>query len=417
MIFNCADILIPENTDLKKWSVVACDQYTSQPDYWEAVSKNVGDSPSALNIIYPEIYLGEGDGRIAEINKAMDDYLECGLFKEYKNALIFVERKQRDNKVRYGLVGTVDLEHYDYNKGSESLIRATEGTVLERIPPRVKIRENASLEMPHILMLIDDDKRTVIEPLKQKKDSFEKLYDFDLQMDSGHLTGYLPDRETINSALKAIECLGERNVFTEKYKTDKATLQFAVGDGNHSLATAKACWENIKKNLSDSEKEKHPARYALVELMNVHDETLEFEAIHRVVTNANTGNLLKELFEYYPEASYEDNGGQMFTVCNGSEKKNVYITNPPSKLSVGTLGKFLDEYLESHEGEVDYSHGEDIVEELSSADNAIGFILPSMTKNELFETVIHDGALPRKTFSMGEAHDKKFYLECKKIKY
>ncbi len=416
MIFNSADILIPKNTDLKKWSVVACDQYTSEPDYWNEVKANVGDSPSALNIIYPEAFLSEGDGRIAVINKNIDEYISSGVFEEYKNSLVFVERLQRNGKARYGIIGTVDLEHYDYNKGSESLIRATEGTVLERIPPRVKIRENAALEMPHILMLIDDDKRTVIEPLKEKADSFEKLYDFDLQMNSGHLKGYLIDSDTTKSVLSAIEKLGERETFVGKYKTDKATLQFAVGDGNHSLATAKACWENLKGSLSDAEKAVHPARFALVELMNVHDDTLEFEAIHRVVTDVDADKLLNDLFKYYPGASYENNGGQVFTVCLGGEKKKVYITDAPSQLAVGTLGKFLDEYLENNRGEVDYIHGEDVVEKLSDAENSIGFILPSMEKSELFETVIHDGALPRKTFSMGEAHDKKFYLECKKIK-
>lgn len=416
MIFNSADILIPKNTDLKKWSVVACDQYTSEPDYWNEVKDNVGDSPSALNIIYPEAFLSEGDGRITVINKNIDEYISSGVFEEYKNSLVFVERLQRNGKARYGIIGTVDLEHYNYNKGSESLIRATEGTVLERIPPRVKIRENAALEMPHILMLIDDDKRTVIEPLKEKADSFEKLYDFDLQMNSGHLKGYLIDSETTDGVLSAIEKLGEREAFVDKYKTDKATLQFAVGDGNHSLATAKACWENLKGSLSDAEKAVHPARFALVELMNVHDDTLEFEAIHRVVTDVDADKLLKDLFEYYPGASYENNGGQMFTVCLGGVKKNVYIADAPSQLAVGTLGKFLDEYLENNCGEVDYIHGEDVVEKLSGAENSIGFILPSMKKSELFETVIHDGALPRKTFSMGEAHDKKFYLECKKIK-
>jgi len=416
MIFNSADILIPKNTDLKKWSVVACDQYTSEPDYWNEVKTNVGDSPSALNIIYPEAFLSEGDGRIAVINKNIDEYISSGVFEEYKDSLVFVERLQRNGKARYGIIGTVDLEHYDYNKGSESLIRATEGTVLERIPPRVKIRENAALEMPHILMLIDDDKRTVIEPLKEKADSFEKLYDFDLQMNSGHLKGYLIDSDTTKSVLSAIEKLGEREAFVDKYKTDKATLQFAVGDGNHSLATAKACWENLKGSLSDAEKAVHPARFALVELMNVHDDTLEFEAIHRVVTDVDADKLLNDLFKYYPGASYENNGGQEFTVCLGGEKKKVYITDAPSQLAVGTLGKFLDEYLENNRGEVDYIHGEDVVEKLSGAENSIGFILPSMKKSELFETVIHDGALPRKTFSMGEAHDKKFYLECKKIK-
>ena len=404
--FDKANILIPHNIDYTKWSVVACDQYTSQPDYWNEVEKNVGDSPSTLNIIYPEIYLNDDnkEERIKKINSTMRKYIDGGIFTEYKNSLILVERTQRNGKKRYGIIGQVDLEDYDFSVGSNSKIRATEGTVIERIPPRVKIRENAPLELPHILMLIDDPDLTVIEPVKNKKDSLEVLYDFDLQMNSGHLKGYLLDNLSADRVLDAADKLAEKN-----------TLQFAVGDGNHSLATAKTCWENIKSNLSPAEKENHPARFALVEVMNIHDETLEFEPIHRFVYNVNPEKLLSALTKYYPNSSFNNNGGQRIEYSYQKNKGCIYINNAPSNLPVGTLGKFLDLYLNENGGDIDYIHGRETVENLSEADNSISFILPSMNKSDLFKTVILDGSLPRKTFSMGEAEDKRFYFECKNI--
>lgn len=415
--FNRANILIPHNIDYTKWSVVACDQYTSEPEYWAEVEKTVGDSPSSLHIIYPEIYLNEKnkDERIKSINQKMKKYLDEGIFKEYKDSLILVERTQRNGKKRYGLIGQVDLEDYDFSKGSTSKIRATEGTVIERIPPRVKIRENAPLEMPHIIMLIDDPDLTVIDPLKNQKDNFEVLYDFELQMNSGHLKGYLINDDSSDSALKAIDSLADENTFYNKYNLKKSVLQFAVGDGNHSLATAKTCWENIKKSLTDEEKKTHPARFALVEVMNIHDPALEFEPIHRFVYNIKADDLLKSLFEFYPQASKSDNGGQKIDYCYKGNSGSIYINNAPSNLAVGTLGKFLDAYLKENGGDIDYIHGKSTVEKLAQKDNSIGFILPSMEKKQLFETVILDGSLPRKTFSMGEAEDKRFYFECKNI--
>lgn len=417
-VFGKANILVPLNADLNKWSVVACDQYTSQADYWEELKENVGDNPSALNIIYPEIYLNEPDKdeRIKKIHACMESYINNGIFKEFENSFVYVERTQRDGRTRKGLIGTVDLEEYDFSKGSTSLIRATEGTVIERIPPRVSIRLDAPLEMPHILMLIDDREESVIEPMAENKDKFVKIYDFDLQMNSGHMTGYIPTAEAADKAMAAIEALGDKEHFSKKYNVTAPVLQFAVGDGNHSLATAKTCWETIKKGLTAEQITTHPARFALVELMNVHDATLEFEPIHRVVFDVQPEKLIKAMLEYYKEASFENNGGQKITYCYKDKEGEIYVNNAPSKLAVGTLQQFLDSYTKENGGETDYIHGACITKELASADNTIGFILPSMEKNELFETVIHDGALPRKTFSMGEAHDKKFYMECKKIK-
>ena len=399
MILKKADILIPKDIDFSKWSVVACDQYTSQPEYWNEVKDFTQGSPSALNIVFPEAFLSEGDGRIAKINATMEDYLASGIFEELLDSMIYVERTMANGKTRKGIVGCVDLEEYDFSVGSQSKIRATEGTVLERIPPRVKIRENAPLELPHVMLLIDDKEQTVIEQIEKG----ELIYDFDLMQNSGHLKGYLLSDFEAERVLGAIAELDENA---------PGNLLFAVGDGNHSLATAKTCWENLKPTLSEEEIENHPARFCLVEIENIHDEALEFEPIHRVVFGADPEKLLAEFKAYYPETAETDNGGQHIEYTYKGKKGDLFVKNSPSALCVGTLQKFLDD-----KGyEVDYIHGADVTERLSNADNTIGFLLPAMEKSDLFRGVIADGALPRKTFSMGEAEDKRFYFEAKKIK-
>lgn len=418
-IFNAADILLPKNVDFSKWSVVACDQYSSEPEYWEKARELVGDSESALNIIYPEAYLNEADGdrRIKNINDTMQKYLDEGVFREYKDALIYVERTQKNGKVRHGIVGCIDLEEYDYSVGSQSAIRATEGTIIFRIPPRQKIRINAALELPHILMLIDDRDRNVIESVAKKCDELETVYDFELMQGGGHIKGMLLNEELKTHILREIDKLGDKKAFEDKYGVSgKGVLSIAVGDGNHSLATAKSCWEEIKKGLTSEEAEKHPARYALAELENLHDDALEFEPIHRVVFNVNPNDVIKALEKYYSQLSYSDNGGQKIVIVYQGTEKAVYIKDAPCNLPVGTFQKFMDEYLLENDGEIDYIHGADVVKNLTKAENTIGFIFDAMEKNELFATVIKDGALPRKTFSMGEANDKRFYLEAKKIK-
>ncbi len=397
--FNKADILIPKDVDPKKWSVVACDQYTSQPEYWQEVSKIAGDAPSALNIVFPEAFLDEGDARIEKINKTMAEYLEDGIFEECLDSMIYVERTMSNGLTRKGIIGSVDLEDYDFSKGSKSKIRATEGTVLERIPPRVKIRENAPLELPHIMLLIDDENKTVIEHCEKG----EMIYDFDLMQGGGHLSGYLLSDFEAERVLAAISELDENS---------NGNLLFAVGDGNHSLATAKTCWENIKKTLSPEDAENHPARFCLVEIENIHDDALLFEPIHRVVFDVDPEKLIEDFKVYYPETSSTDNGGQHIVYTYAGKKGDLYVKNPSSTLAVGTLQNFLDE-----KGvRVDYIHGADVTERLSEADGNIGFLLPKMEKSDLFKSVIADGALPRKTFSMGDAQDKRFYFEAKKIK-
>ena len=407
------EILIPQNVENEKWSVVACDQYTSEPEYWRAVEDYVKDAPSTLKITFPEIYLSEPEGRIEKINRTMEKYIKENIFRPLPDSMIYVERSVGHGRVRRGIVGAIDLEDYDFKKGSSSLIRATEGTVLERIPPRVKIRENAPMELPHIMLLIDDPEKTVIEPIAEHPGKL--LYDFDLMQNSGHLTGYQLEREQQERVQNAIAALADPARFEKKYP-GKPVLLFAVGDGNHSLATAKTCWESVKRTLTPEEQKSHPARFALAELVNLHDSSLEFEPIHRVVFGVDPEKLLKALKAYYPDTSATDNGGQHITCRHQKKAEELYIRNGKSSLPVGTLQVFLDEYLQKNGGRVDYVHGADVVERLSDEPGNVGFFLPAMQKSDLFKTVILDGALPRKTFSMGEAWEKRFYYEAKMIR-
>ncbi len=418
-IFNSADILLPKDVDFAKWSVVACDQYSSEPEYWARAKELAEGSPSTLNIIYPEAYLSEADGesRIKNINRTMEKYIDDGIFSEYKDSLIYVERTQKNGKTRCGIVGTIDLEAYEYSVGSQSPVRATEGTIISRIPPRQRIRRNAPLELPHILMLADDRRKEIIEPLAGITDKLQKLYDFELMQRGGHIKGWLLGGEIKDEVLSKVKKLESPIEFVDKYGiADKSVLAIAVGDGNHSLATAKACWEEIKPTLSVEERQTHPARFALAELENLHDDALEFEPIHRVIFGVDPDAVIDALYKYYPQATDTDNGGQKIVITNQGKERAVYITDAPQNLAVGTFQKFMDAYLAENNCEIDYIHGADVVRSLTKENGTIGFIFDAMEKNDLFTTVICDGALPRKTFSMGEAYDKRFYLEAKKIK-
>ena len=416
--FKRGNILLPKNADMTKWSVVACDQYTSEPEYWADVEKIVGENPSTLKLTLPEIYLEEENiqERINNINENMKELMDENFFNEYKDSMIYLQRTQKDGKIREGLMGIVDLEGYNYEVGSQTPIRATEKTVIERIPPRVKIRENATLELPHIMILIDDDKKDIIESLKTKVNENDVVYDFDLMKDGGHIKGYLLNNETMNEIDKKLEDLAEEDAFAKKYNVkNKGVLLFAMGDGNHSLATAKACYENLKKTMSEEEYLNNPARYALVELVNLHSDALEFEAINRVVFDTNPENLIKKLKEYY--IINKEGNGEKFEIITKDIDEIWYIENPKSNISVGSIQIFLDEYLKENAGKIDYIHGEEVTKELTRKnDNNVGFIFDAMPNSELFKTVILDGSLPRKTFSMGHSYDKRYYLEARKIK-
>lgn len=426
-------ILIPEvylpqpGLDPHKWAAIAVDQFTSEPEYWEQVEEIVADAPSTFRITLPEIYLekpGEAE-RIQSIQSTMRQYMEAGILQP-REGLIYVERTVA-GKTRKGLMLCLDLERYDYTKGSTSLIRATEGTIVERLPPRMKIREGAPLELPHILVLIDDPNRTVIEPIEAAKAGLEKLYDFDLMLGSGHLTGYAVRDEA--QVVAALRDLARPEVFAAKYglSAEQPVLLFAMGDGNHSLATAKAIWEKLKPSVGMD----HPSRYALVEIENVHDDGLEFEPIHRVLFGLKRDFLaaLEESFGANFSFSPVANAAEMVKrVDAGSASRQLIgivtekgcgvgeISNPGTNLPVGTLQAFLDPFLKSGGAEkIDYVHGGEVTARLGSQPGNVGIYLPGMAKGDLFKTVILDGALPRKTFSMGEAKEKRFYMEARKI--
>lgn len=389
--FSAADILLPKS-DFENWAVIACDQYTSEPEYWNEVKAAAADKPSALNVVLPEVYLSEDNGAyIDKINENMQAYLDNGVFKEYPDSLIYVERIQSDGKCRKGIVGQIDLECYDYHAGTNAEIRATEQTVLSRIPPRVQIRKNAPLELPHVMLLFDDPKNNIFSYLDANKASFKTAYDFTLMCNAGSIKGYFLNEQAKHSVCEMLEELKKQN----------DGFLFCVGDGNHSLATAKECY-----NLNKTE----ASRYALTEIVNIHDTALEFEPIYRVVFGVEPEALINEFVKTVGE------GTQKFTCVYGDTVKEIGV-NATAKLAVGTLQTFLDEYVKNHkQAEIDYIHGEESLKKLASRDNAIGFIFSGMQKSELFSAVNADGSLPRKTFSMGHADDKRFYIEARKIK-
>ncbi len=417
-IFRKTEILLPRDLTpeaLHRWSVVACDQYTSDPDYWDAVEDIVGDAPSTRRMTYPELFLNEPDKdvRIAAIAAAIKDYRE-NVLCAYLDAMIYVERAMKNGKKRCGIVGAFDLEAYSYEKDSQSPIRATEGTVLSRIPPRVQIRRDAAVETPHVMILCDDKEQKLFSAVRKAK-AAAPLYDFDLMQNGGRITGWLITGALADEIEALAEALGCAQAFENKYHADgKQPLVFPVGDGNHSLATAKACWEEIKANGAD---ETHPARYALAELVNLHDDALEFEPIYRVVFGADGEALLADMKAAYPTLTDGRGDGHVFEVVFGTQTRFVTHPDPVAQLPVGTLQTFLDAWLSDHpEAEVDYIHGIDATKKLAQRDGAVGFLFDGMEKDDLFRTVIFDGALPRKTFSMGEADEKRYYLECRAIR-
>ena len=423
-------VFLPKaGTDLTKWAVIACDQFTSQPEYWRRVEQIVGSSPSTLNLTFPEVYLESAGGseRIQSIQAGMRAMLDQQVLEPH-DGLVYVERSV-GGRTRKGLVLALDLEHYDFTRASSSLIRATEGTIVDRLPPRMRIREGAALEFPHILVLIDDAQRTVIEPLQAAKAEMDKLYDFDLMLDSGHLAGYQLNPRLEQRVIDALRDLAKAEVFEAKYAVhDQPVLLFAMGDGNHSLATAKAIWEKLKPSVGMQ----HPARYALVEIENVHDEALDFEPIHRVLFGLKQ-DILPAMLAYFgkdtsltPAASLEEMVERVDAasaprqaigvIGAGASFGVLECAHPSSNLPVGTLQAFLDVFLKAGGAEkIDYVHGAHVTAQLGSQPGNVGFYLPGMHKSDLFKTVILDGALPRKTFSMGEAHEKRFYMEARKI--
>lgn len=409
--FLPADILLPKVDSMEKWAVIACDQFTSDPAYWERVRTFAAGAPSTIHLILPEAELGtpQEAAHTAEINQNMASYLERGVFETYPHAMVYVERSLQNGSVRKGLIGMVDLEAYDYRPGSTSAIRATEKTVTERIPPRQRVRRDAPIELPHILMLCDDHQKVLLEPIAAKRDSLPKLYDFDLMEDGGHITGWLISGEEADAFSERLQAYTA--ACPEKYRDLQGMpMVFAVGDGNHSLATAKSCYEELKARNPGVDLSNHPARFALVELENIHDPAQKFEPIHRIVTQTEPEKLLAALEPWCAPDGYPV---QWFV---GDQSETVYLDRSKSQLAVGVLQAFLDAYLQEHPGQIDYIHGDDDLKELARQDHAVGFLLPAMEKSQLFRGVIADGVLPRKTFSMGHAREKRYYMEGRKIR-
>ena len=391
-----------EKENMQAWAVVACDQYSAQPEKWRQAEEAVGDAPSALRLIIPEAFLEESDVRAPLAQTTMADYLYRGVLKEAVRGMVLVQRDTQSGS-RLGLVLTVDLEAYDYSPDSRSEIRPTEGTIVSRIPPRQKVRRGAELELSHVLLLCDDPGRTIIEPVYAKRSRLRKLYDTDLMLGGGHITGWaVEDDETLSQVERAIRALKE--------SLPENGILFAVGDGNHSLATAKAHWEEVKKTLPEDEKKRHPARYAMVELNNIYDDALIFEPIHRVVFDTTGEAVLSMLKDagLEPTETTPD-----LTLVTPAGDQSMKITRPLHSLPVGTVQKLLDR----QEGlKLDYVHGEDTVRALVAKGSAVGILLPPMDKSLLFPAVAKNGPLPRKTFSMGEANEKRYYMEARRIR-
>jgi len=434
-------ILLPKKgTDYAKWSVIACDQYTSEPDYWKRVENTVGEAPSTLNLIFPEVYLDKGRDEefITKINASMKKYEEEGILEPFEGFIV-IDRKTPSINSRKGIIVALDLEHYDFNAGSQSLIRPTECTIAARLPPRMRVREKANVELPHILVLIDDPEKKVIEPLFEK--NLEVAYEFDLMENGGSIKGYkVVDDKAMDEIAAALAPLADAGKFKEQYPDaphGSKPLLFAMGDGNHSFATAKSCWEDLKKSGAPMD---HPARYALVELQNIHDEGNVFEPIHRLLFQCDVDDLLTQFekrvtekgmtYKFEAQSEGENSPSNVRSPSSKrvkeavqriefrSKAKNGLITieKSPFVLAAGTLTDFVDQYLKEHDKTaVDYVHGEEVIEKECKNDFTAAFILPTIEKSELYKTVIYDGVLPRKTFSMGHADDKRFYLEARRI--
>lgn len=400
-IFSPSDILLPDVdiTDMTKWSLIACDQYTSEPEYWESAERLVSDAPSTLRLFLPEIYLDKSESATPIINQTMREYSR-DILKEHKNTMIYVKRRIPDGRVREGIIGKVDLEAYDYRKGSDAPVRATEQTVIERIPPRVAIRRDAVIELPHIMMLCDDSDDEMFSRLRKNASGYKPAYDFELMQGAGDIKGYFIDEADAEAVSDFIE------------EKRKCGLSLCVGDGNHSLASAKALYEEIKAEIGETAASEHPARYALCEIVNIHSEALDFEPIHRLIADCDTEDLLS----YISASCKNTSPAHILRYVTADGEGTITLDRTSAGISVDPLQKLLDEYLSTHSGNIDYIHGDDSLLKLSKKSGAIGIFCEPISKQGLFDAVKEGGSLPRKTFSMGVAKEKRHYLEARRIK-
>lgn len=398
-IVTSTDILLPRAEDMGAWSVIACDQFTSEPEYWAAAEARAAEKPSTLSLMLPEAWLhtARADGADGRIADTMRCYLAEGVFQTVPDSFIYVERTLSDGRARRGLVAALDLEQYDFTGTQRTSVRSTEGTVEERLPPRVNIRRGAPLEMPHTLLLMDDRTDSVLSLAEKAKDTLEKVYDFDLMLGGGHIAGWRVSGETKAAVQSALDALDNAALQREKYgdAAENGKLTFAVGDGNHSLAAAKRFWEEKRETLPESERLADPARFALVEIENIHEPSLDFEPIHRVIFNTDTTAFAAEFTAHRTEWEAEDK--------TLGER-------------VAAAESFCRAYIAAHGGYIDYIHGDDSARSLSEKPNCAAVLLPPVEKSGLFLSVLKNGALPKKSFSMGNARDKRYYLECRKIR-
>lgn len=413
-LFVPGDILLPKNADMTLWSVIACDQYTSQPEYWDGVDERVGDAPSTLRLMLPEAYLELRDceRETERINRAMKSYLENGVFRELKDSFVYVERDMTVGERRCGIVGLIDLEYYDYGSDSVSPIHATEGTVESRLPPRVKVRQSASLELPHIVVFVDDPENRVTRAVNKG----EKLYDFDLMDGGGHIAGWQISGVDAEKVEQAVESLGDSEYLTKRYGQESASpVIIAMGDGNHSLATAKQCWETIKPTLTPEQRKNHPARYGLAEMVNIHDPSVSFEPIHRVLFDTDADGFFSEAEKYFAAISRPGESHEL-RLSAGGRTRTLSVTGQTIGSLIALAQSFCSGYISERGGRLDYIHDDDTALELSSGTGCAGLLLPPMDKNELFPSIMETGVFPAKSFSIGPARDKRYYLECRRIK-
>lgn len=398
-IVTSTDILLPRAEDMGAWSVIACDQFTSEPEYWAAAEARAAEKPSTLSLMLPEAWLhtARADGADGRIADTMRRYLAEGVFQTVPDSFIYVERTLSDGRVRRGLVAALDLEQYDFTGTQRTSVRSTEGTVEERLPPRVNIRRGAPLEMPHTLLLMDDRTDSVLSLGEKAKDALEKVYDFDFMLGGGHIAGWRVSGETKAAVQSALDALDNAALQREKYgdAAENGKLTFAVGDGNHSLAAAKRFWEEKRETLPENERETDPARFALVEIENIHEPSLDFEPIHRVIFDTDTSAFAAEFTARRTEWEAEDK--------TLGER-------------VAAAESFCRAYIAAHGGYIDYIHGDDTARSLGEKPNCAAVLLPPVEKSGLFLSVLKNGALPKKSFSMGNARDKRYYLECRKIR-
>ena len=424
--FSPAHILLPsEQIPVGQWGCVACDQFTSDRSYWEKAAQAAAGGPSTLDLILPEVYLEEDDvdARISAIHAAMDDYTRNVLTRAV-DGFIYVERTEQSGRVRQGLVGRIDLEAYSYAEGAVPAIRPSEHTVESRIPPRMAVRRGARLETPHIMMLADDPGCTLIEPIGEKKEQMRKVYEGDLMLNGGHIAGWAVEDPALLAQIdSALNALGSQEAFDARYPQAKggAPLTLAVGDGNHSLASAKACWEELKPTLTPEQREHHPARWCLAEVCNVHSPAIEIEPIHRVLFNVDCGAVLLALIAWSDSnmagICFGDSKQQAFTLAGPHVSNVLSFEDPVAPLTVGTVDEFIEYFMARHiEARVDYVHDEPAVRALCKQQGGVAFLLPPFEKSDLFKGIVMGGVLPRKTFSMGHAEEKRYYIECRKIK-